>query len=168
MLLEDGNHIEFRFSPKIYKKGDNHFIKHEEPKKSVLESFMKTDRWYGFLDYCFNDLRPYVLPYYTPEMYFLDDITQVIENNEGMMEIVITGILKKREYSYVKNKYDSCTALNKTWTDDTTTKFKARHFRSQVKDAFYKSTMEGEINIPDIGLLQLGQDTPMKLLKLMK
>lgn len=169
-LLEDGMSIKFTFTPELYKLDKNgefvddpHPIKATPQNKINLLKFMKSKRGKSFLDYCFNDLRPYYLPFYTPEMYYIDKRQTNIKESNGIINIIITGTIKKKSYEYVKEHYNKSFALNKTWNDEVKEKFKVKHFYDLVKDAFYKDTNEGEIHIPNIGQLELGVRTKMKL-----
>jgi len=169
-LLEDGMYIKFTFTPELYKldkTGDfvdePYPIKATPKNKTNLLKFMNSKRGKSFLDYSFNDLRPYYLPYYTPEMYYIDKRQSNIEESNGIINIVITGTIKKNSYDYVKKHYSNSNALNKTWTDKIVEKFKVKHFYDLVKDAFYKDTNEGEMHIPNIGQLALGIHTKMNL-----
>jgi hypothetical protein len=49
-----------------------------------------------FLKYCFDMLKPY----YNQETYYIDKITTNLEKINGIIVIVIRGIIKK--YSYEK------------------------------------------------------------------
>ncbi len=168
--MENNTNIKFTFAPELYKVDKNgdfvddpYPIKATPKNKTNLLKFINSKRGKSFLDYSFNDLRPYYFPHYTPEMYYVDKRHSNIEESNGIINIVITGTIKKYSYNDVKKQYTKSFALNKTWSDTITEKFKIKHFYDLVQDAFYKDTNEGEIHISNIGQLALGIHTKMEL-----
>jgi hypothetical protein len=126
-------------------------IKATHLNESYLKDFIMSKRWLDQIDYQFNDLRPFITPYYTPELYYLSNIKQNIINIDGILCISISGTLKKFSYEQIHKKYEKDDAINKTWKDKTRQLFSVKHFFDIIDDGFYKSTYEGEIIIPNLG-----------------
>ena len=164
-LLKDNDNIKFTFVPQVYKSDEYtyHYIESSVDNQTVFLNFMQTREWKSFLKYCFKHIRPYYLPFYTPEMYYLDQINSSIKDKNGVISMVITGTITKYDSDYVKEHYNKNCALNKTWSDTIDKTLQFKHFYDLVKDSFYKATNEGEMEIPDIGDLCMGNNTKMKL-----
>lgn len=164
-IFEDNMKFEFTFLPKVYipDSDDNYNIKYNNKNVRILKKFILSKEWDDIIYYLFDEIREYTLPYYTPEMFFVDNILTFIsatDNND--IQITIKGILKKYRVSDVKKKYINSIALNKTWSDKVV-KMTVDDFYELTADGFYKLTQEGEIDIEGIGQLSLGQDTIMYL-----
>lgn len=168
ILLKDGTNVQFTFMPTIIEvlnEDNDDFnilpIKYNEKNVFHMAKFIKSNNWKNFLKYSFDDIRPFILPRYTPEMYYIDDIKTNVECMDENMIIIITGILKKYSYQYVKNIYDK--NPGSTWSDKKIEKLTATAFYDLIGESFYKYTQEGELIVYGIGQLSMGSDTKMNL-----
>lgn len=159
----DNTVVKFSFIPQIYQHDDIYPIRSSSKNRSIFLEFFESNEWLDILDYLFGELRPYLLPYYTPEMYYLSHMSTHLVAQKGLLVIVIVGIIKKYSYDQVKTKYIGSEAVNKTWSDRVGENMSVCQFYSLVEDGFYKLTQEGELFIEGIGQLSLGPGTPMKL-----
>ena len=169
------NFLKVSFIPGIYVNGDD---EHRKPIYANIKNytkmmeFIRSKLWEDFLKYCFDKLRPYILPYYTPEMYYTDNIITQLDVIENVIVVVITGVIlgskassitcpyrdkviKKYTYQQVYDKYINDDALNKTWTKNINEKITSNHVKKLIKDGFHKFTNNGEVLIPNIGRLSI-------------
>lgn len=166
--LKDNTKIRFTFTPTLCILGDDEycnkdqFIKSTKHNLSKMNEFIKSDEYHLFYEYCFDDLRPFIIPHYTPEMYFIKDPITKISKDGNNIIIIITGTIKKRSYDYVRKQYE-VSKNSSFWTDKNVETFKVKHFIDGTKESFYKDTQEGEIHIPGIGQLMLDDNTKMSL-----
>lgn len=164
--LTNNTKIRFTFTPTLCILGEDdyckkdQFIKATDKNIAKMNKFIKSSTWDSFFEYCFNDLRPFYLPYYTPEMYYLENVKTKISGNDNKIIIIIMGTLKKRPYEYAHTLYKN---EGGTWSDKNVETYKVKHFYNEIKDGFGKDTQEGEIHIPGIGQLLLGYETNMLL-----
>jgi hypothetical protein len=158
----DGMRFEFSFIPRLY-NSDDKFYPLTLKDKTHMMKYIKTFEWRSFLKYNFDQLRPYLLPYYTPEMFYGAKLSTHIEFQNKAMIIIISGIFKKYPYEHVKKIAHTSGALNMTWSDKIKQHFTTCHFYDLLMDGFYKWSQEGEMIIDDIGQLSMGIDTPMRL-----
>ena len=151
--------MKFSFIPAFYYPDDA-----DEPRRKLilatkenyisLKNFINSKTWLKeVLPYCFDDLRPFVLPFYTPEMYYVDNISTTLDIVKNVFIIRISGIIKKYSVEDIKKKYFNNDALNKSGTDQIKEKFTIKHLKELIKEGFHKLTNEGEVPIPGIGRL---------------
>jgi hypothetical protein len=164
IILTENSNLKFSFVPLVWDKNDkdDNPIKATQKNKKAFSKYIESSFWQEFLKYNFDEMRPYYLPHYTSEMYYLDNISTKVESKNDNIMIVINGILKKYSYDEIKNKYDNNNALNKTWTEKNKKQLTNKDVIKLTKDGFYKSTVEGEMHISDIGQILL-QGIELKL-----
>ncbi len=155
--------IKFSFIPEIYILEEFFPISSTLKNRCIIQKLIGSSDWEDFIEYLFNDLRPYILPYYTPEMYYLDNISSHIETENGVIVFVIIGKMTKYSLNEVKNKYMNDFAINKTWSEIIDKKMTVGDFYDLIGDGFYKFTQEGEWFIKGIGQLSLSAGTSMCL-----
>lgn len=99
-LLKNNDNVKFTFVPQVYKPYEYsyQYIKSSVDNQTAFLNFIHTHEWQSCLKYCFKHIRPYYLPFYTPEMYYLDQINSNVKDKNGIISVVITGIIKKYDY----------------------------------------------------------------------
>ena len=155
-IVSENDMLKISFVPHIWVDDDIEPIKASHENYTHLLQLIRSNTWKKyFLKYNFDELRPYLLPYYTPEMYYAKNIITNLDIVRKTFVITIIFMIKKYSYDTVKQKYLDSFALNKTWNDKITKKLTLKHIEELVKDGFYKCTEEGEILIPHIGSLRI-------------
>lgn len=169
-FISENDIIKISFFPKLYKVSsetgeeiDLQKIEANEINVKIIINFLKSQEWKEFLKYNLDELRPYVLPYYTPEMYYVDKIRTYVENEENRIKIVITGIIKKHSYEEVKKKYMKSDAINKTWSDKIKNKMTMKHLKDLIYDGFWKWTTERGMLINKMGYVKFDDPSEIKI-----
>jgi hypothetical protein len=130
---------------------------------SILKTYIESDEWKDLMEYLFGYIRPNRMPFYTPEMYYLDKIKTVIKAEDAIIKIGIAGILRKHSYDNAKKIYENCGAPNKTWSDESNLKLSGDNFYQFIGSGFVIWTQESEMLIEDIGKIVMSWNTQMEL-----
>jgi len=144
MLLKPGTHIALSFVPKVWEDDNYQHVKYDEQSKYLLERFLKSS-WFAE--------RAFEIPFYTPEMYYLDEMVFVVENQNGNAVIFLKGEVKRHDPEYVMDEYNRWSFPNKTWSDEPNELLTFDYFIDHIESAFYNIACEGEINILGLGTL---------------
>lgn len=160
----DGSNIKVTFLPKYYLKGSDDSIPIDanesipiDANESIgiaLYDYIQTERWKkDLIEYTFNDIFPDTSLSYTTENYYLDNVsTNLMTNYNHQIIIVISGTLRKYDYSHILRKHLKNSTFNKNQIEPFS-RLNICDIYSLVTEAFHKSTNDGEIFIPDIGRL---------------
>ena len=161
MSLES-KHIKISFKL-MYQEGDKKMpVKNSKENIDIMNKYIKTKMWKEFIRYNCDDLRPFISPFYEPEVYHMTDVTTTVSHYYSIMVIIIEGKLKKYTYDEVFDMYKKSDALNKTWSKKVKSILKIEHIQALMEEGFWKMTCEGEMKIPKIGYMKVG-DVKVKI-----
>ncbi len=164
-LFIDGKKIKFSFVPEIFHNNYSETIpiKYTNTNCSKMNDFFKTKIWDDFFKYCFDSIVPFNFPPYNPEIYRLDKINTKLEKLNNIIVIVIESVIKKYDYVESYKIFSESGCVDKKWTEKIPRNMIFYDFYEYVVEAFFKRTVESETHIQEIGQLDMGVHTRMKL-----
>ncbi len=166
-LIKNNTFVKISFVPRIYpfNVNDEFSLDPETIIKpipanidnyKILRKVIGSERWKNFLKYGLEDLTPNTMADYGPLMYYLTDITTILDMGNDTFVIVIIGVINKYSGQEIYEKYLKSDALNKLWNEKIID-FTKKRFEELVYDGFSKDTDEGELIVPELGYLKLSK-----------
>lgn len=170
-IVKNNSPIQLSFVVETWKNHSTDINDRSMPLKDILSNrkqlkeYFKSQAWQSFLDYTFKIINVTDFPFYTREIYHIDNIVTDLQSIGELLIIVISGIIKKYTTDSIQKLYDEDKALNKTLDLSKTEKVTKLHdIYEHITDAFYNSSEEGEMKVNSkLGKLSLGIHTHMKL-----
>ena len=165
VLFKSGMKFEFTFVPTIYDKDtdDTKSIEYNDKNVFNFNEYLKSERWKSDFEYIFGEQRPFFLPHYTPEIYYLINTSTKIKNINSVINVIIMSTIKKYTFEQTKEMAKNEGVLNTTWSEKIDKKMSFCEFYDSTGDAFYKLTQEGELNIKGLGQMSWGPENMMSV-----